>query len=156
MRKWFSSLVSRSSACKLSMPRVWKKSSSGASFCLGTLKWVAASVRTSSSVLSVVVMSIFVIASRQIGQRVVALHKLAQASFHRRMRKKLTKQVDLSLQLLVGDRFDELFCRCGRPPVEFPKLPRGGAGGSQSLAFTHDLADQAHLLRFGRVETASG
>src|SRR5579863_4606164 len=111
MRKCCSRRVSRSRACRLSMPSVLKKSSSGASFSRGTLKCSAARLRISASVWSAFRISVFSDQfpfSRQIWLRVGALDELAQSRFDCWLHEQLAENIDLLPQLFVGDGLDEV------------------------------------------------
>src|SRR5579864_4525138 len=154
MWKCCSMRVSRSSAWRLLMPSLRKKSSSGASCPRGTPKCAEASFRISSVVFSrVVIAHILPYRSRelagdsvpgvvlwQIGQRVSAFHKLAQASLDRRTSEEFAKDFDFAAQLLVRQRFDEPLRRNGCLSVKFGKLHGRSARNSQGAALCRYLA----------------
>src|ERR1700687_625417 len=83
MRKCCSMRVSKSSACRLSIPSVLKKSSSGVSFSRGTLKCDAARFRMSSSVWSMVGVGIFYFLIRCHEQRIRESSSLFVTKFKR-------------------------------------------------------------------------
>src|SRR5437667_441408 len=129
------------------MPSVLKKSPSGVSFSRGTLKWAAAKLKISSSVLSVVGIEILnytsQITSRQIRLHPVVLHELPQPFLNRRLCKQVTENLDFTLQLVIRNRLHKLLCCNSSPPIELANLRSGSPRQSQCFSLRRDLADQA-------------
>src|ERR1700747_399037 len=112
------------------MPKVLKKSSSGASFSRGTLKWAAARLRISFSVWSVLISH-----SRQVWLRVFTFDKFAQPGFDRRAGEQFAENVDLALKLVIGYRLDECLGGGRGLAVELAELHGGCVRHAQRLAF---------------------
>src|SRR5579862_5429459 len=155
--------VSRSSACRLLIPRVLKKSSFGFSADTGTLKCSEAS-RSTSSVVFWSVGILFILpqirpdssAGRlgQIGKRVGAFDELPQPRFHRRPRKQLAENIHFLLQLRIRNRLDEFLGRNCRAAIKLRHLRRSRTRHSQRVAFPRHLAHEPNRLGLRRVDAA--
>src|ERR1700683_782658 len=155
MWKCCSMRVSRSSAWRLLMPSVLKKSSSARRFSRGTLKWAAASCRISSVVFSSALIDVYFHTSGQVRQRVGAFDEFTEAGFDGRPREEVAEDFDFALQLVVRDRLDKAFgCGCGLR-IELMDLRGGGASDAQSVAFGGHLAYESGRQRFRGVDTAA-
>src|SRR5580700_7044889 len=155
--------VSRSSACRLLIPRVLKKSSLGFSVATGTLKCSEAS-RSTSSVVFWSVGILFILpqihpdsnAGRlgQIGKRVGAFDELPQPRFHRRPRKQLAENIHFLLQLRVRNRLDEFLSRNCRAAIKLRHLRRGRTRHTQRVTLPGHLAYKPNRLSLRRVDAA--
>src|ERR1700757_3752145 len=134
MRKCCSSRVSKSSACRLSIPSALKKSPSGASFSRGTLKCAAAKFNISSSVWSLVGITLIhpsatlpchkslLTDSRQVRLHGFILYKLSQPLFDGWLRIQVAKNVDLLLQFFVWNRLHKSLGRRRSCSIKLPHL----------------------------------
>src|SRR5580658_4893458 len=155
MWKCCSMRVSRSSAWRLLMPSVLKKSSSARRCSRGTLKWAAASCRISSVVFSSVLMDVYFHTSGQVRQRVVAFDEFAEAGFDGWLREEVAEDIDFALQVVVRDGFDKALGCGGGLRIEFSDLRGRGPSDSQGVALGSHLADESDRLCFRGVDTAA-
>jgi hypothetical protein len=97
-----------------------------------------------------------IIHSRQIGLRIRALDKFAQARFNRGLGEQLAKELNLLPQFGVGNWLQKLFGDAACNAVEFLDLRGGEARDFERIAFGHELANQANLLCLGCVNAPPG